>query len=168
MIRFFIHLSSGIHYFCFQTSRYDTELLLLLEAYCFKSCLVQAGKPNDSVSVRCNLHDVACALLCPTLCDPMVRGPPASPFCGAFQATVQEWVATPYSGGVCLTQGLNPRLSHLLHWQAASLPLCHLGSPKLTLYVSLSLFFFFDMSLNTEKQSLPKFTDAKYLKCNNI
>ena len=28
-----------------------------------------------------------------------------------------------------LTQGLYPRLLHLLHWQADSLPLCHLGSP---------------------------------------
>ena len=28
------------------------------------------------------------------------------------------------------TQGSNPCLSHLLHWQADSLPLSHLGSPK--------------------------------------
>ena len=29
--------------------------------------------------------------------------------------------------GVFLTQGLNPRLLHLLHWQAGSLPLAPLG-----------------------------------------
>ena len=28
------------------------------------------------------------------------------------------------------TQGSNPRLLHLLHWQVDSLPLCHLGSPR--------------------------------------
>ena len=44
MIRFCIHLSSGIHYFCFQTSCYDTELLLLLEAYCFKSWIDTGSK----------------------------------------------------------------------------------------------------------------------------
>ena len=31
--------------------------------------------------------------------------------------------------GVCLTQGSNFHLLHLLHWQADSLPLCHLGIP---------------------------------------
>ena len=31
--------------------------------------------------------------------------------------------------GIFLTQGLNPGLLCLLHWQASSLPLCHLGSP---------------------------------------
>ena len=31
--------------------------------------------------------------------------------------------------GIFLTQGLN---LHLLHWQVASLPLCHLGSPLLS------------------------------------
>ena len=28
------------------------------------------------------------------------------------------------------TQGSNPCLLHLLHWQADSLPLCHLGNPQ--------------------------------------
>ena len=31
--------------------------------------------------------------------------------------------------GIILTQELNPRLLCLLHWQAVSLPLPHLGSP---------------------------------------
>ena len=33
--------------------------------------------------------------------------------------------------GIFPTWGLNPRLFHLLHWQADSLPLGHLGSPDL-------------------------------------
>ena len=31
--------------------------------------------------------------------------------------------------GIFLTQGSNPHLPHLLHWQMNSLPLWHLGSP---------------------------------------
>ena len=31
--------------------------------------------------------------------------------------------------GIFLTQRVNPHLLHLLHWQANSLPLSHLGSP---------------------------------------
>ena len=31
--------------------------------------------------------------------------------------------------GIFQTQGLNLHLSHLLHWQEDSSPLCHLGSP---------------------------------------
>ena len=38
--------------------------------------------------------------------------------------------------GILPTQGSNPRLLHLLHWQADSLPLCHLGSPDTTRDVS--------------------------------
>ena len=34
--------------------------------------------------------------------------------------------------GICLTQGLNLHLLHLLDWQADSLPLSHLGSPLTT------------------------------------
>ena len=32
--------------------------------------------------------------------------------------------------GIFLTQGLNPRLLHLLHWQVDSLPLVPPGQPK--------------------------------------
>ena len=32
--------------------------------------------------------------------------------------------------GIFWTQGLNPPLLCLLHWQEDSLPLCYLGSPK--------------------------------------
>ena len=38
---------------------------------------------------------------------------------------------------IFLTQGSNPRLSHLLHWQAGSLPLAPPGKPPRALYQSL-------------------------------
>ena len=34
------------------------------------------------------------------------------------------------SWGIFLTQGLNPHHPSLLHWQADSLPLSHLGIPE--------------------------------------
>ena len=42
----------------------------------------------------------------------------------------EYWSGLPFPAlGIFLTQGLNP---HLLHWQADSLPVGHLGSPHLT------------------------------------
>ena len=40
--------------------------------------------------------------------------------------------------GIFLTQGSNPCLWHLLHWQANSLPLSHLGSPVVCICQSQS------------------------------
>ena len=37
--------------------------------------------------------------------------------------------------GIFLTQGLNPYLLHLLHWQVDSLSLSHLGIPKFNVAV---------------------------------
>ena len=48
---------------------------------------------------------------------------------GIFQARILEWAAVSYSRGIFPTQGLNLRLLHLLHWQADSLPMSHLGKP---------------------------------------
>ena len=65
----------------------------------------------------CNLVD----------CSPQV----SSSVHGILQATILEWVALPSPRMIFLTQGSNPGLLHLLHWQAGS-PLapypCHSGS----------------------------------------
>ena len=53
-----------------------------------------------------------------TLCNPMDCGRLASSVHGIFQARILEWVAIS-----CSTHHLP-----FLHWQADSLPLCHLGS----------------------------------------
>ena len=50
---------------------------------------------------------------------------------GILQARILEWVATPYSRG-CSLRGSNLRL---LHCREISLPLSHLGSPKLMVVV---------------------------------
>ena len=64
---------------------------------------------------------------CLTLCDPMDHSPPGSSVHGIFQARILEWVAMPSSTGS--SQESNLCLLCLLHWQADSLPLHHLGSP---------------------------------------
>ena len=57
---------------------------------------------------------------CLTLCDPEYCSPPGSSGLGIFRTRILEWVAISSS---FLTQGSNPPLFHLLHWQASSLPL---------------------------------------------
>ena len=60
---------------------------------------------------------------CQTLCDPMDCSLPGSSVHGIFLERTLEWVPFPSSRDF-LTQGSNPHLSHLLHWQAGgSLPL---------------------------------------------
>ena len=66
---------------------------------------------------------------CPTLCNPIDGSPPGSPVPGSLQARTLEWIAISFSRGIFSTQGSKPHLSHLLHWQADSLPLSHQGSP---------------------------------------
>ena len=43
--------------------------------------------------------------------------------------------------GLFQTQGLNPCLQCLLHWQVDYLPLSHLGNPKLIITIVLSFLF---------------------------
>ena len=65
------------------------------------------------------------------LCDPMAHSLPGSSVHGFLQARILEWVAIPFSRGEGLipTQGSNPSLLCLLHWQRNSLLLSHQGSP---------------------------------------
>ena len=55
---------------------------------------------------------------CPTLCNPMNCSLPGSSVHGILQARILEWVAL--LQGIFPTQGLSPRLLHLLHWQVGS------------------------------------------------
>ena len=61
------------------------------------------------------------------LCSPL-----GSSVLGIFQARILEWVAIP-SPGDLPSPGIKQRLFCLLHWQADSLSLSHLGSPELFL-----------------------------------
>ena len=72
------------------------------------------------------MHVCSVSQLCPTLCDPMDCNLPSAFVHGIFQARMLEWGCHFLLQGIFPTQGLNP---HLLHCQADSLPLSHLGSP---------------------------------------
>ena len=65
------------------------------------------------------------AQLCLTLCDPVDCILPGSSVHGILQARTLQRAAISSSRGIFLTWRLNPRI---LHWQAGSLPLSHLGS----------------------------------------
>ena len=54
--------------------------------------------PVFLLSITC-LMKVLVTQSCPTLCDPMVCGPPGSSVHGSLQAEVLEWVAIPCSRG---------------------------------------------------------------------
>ena len=70
-----------------------------------------------------------CSKSCPIFCEPMDCSLPVSSVHGIFQARILEWVSISFSrGSIFPTQGSNPPLLVLLHWQADSLPLAHLGS----------------------------------------
>ena len=69
---------------------------------------------------------------CPTPCNPWTTGSlPGSSACGILQARILEWVAIPFSRGSSRPRD-RTRVSCLLHWQAGSSPLGHLGSPDIT------------------------------------
>ena len=73
-----------------------------------------------------------CALSCSAMSDSF-----ATPWTVACQAPLSKAFPGKYPGagchallqGIFLTQGVNPHLLRLLHWQVDSLPLSDLGSP---------------------------------------
>ena len=67
------------------------------------------------------------SLSCVQLCDPMDSSLPDSSVHGILQAKILEWVASFLFQEILLTQGSNPHLLCLLHWQGDSSPLSYLG-----------------------------------------
>ena len=64
---------------------------------------------------------------CLTLCNTMDCSLPGSCVQGILQARILEWVVTPFSSGILLTQGLNPGL---LHYRQILYCLSHQGHIK--------------------------------------
>ena len=77
------------------------------------------GALRVCVCVCAHVH----AQSCPTLCNSTDYSLPGSSVLGIFQERILEWVA------ISSSRVSNLHLWHLLHWQAASLPLSHLESP---------------------------------------
>ena len=78
------------------------------------------------------IHICCCFLVksCLTLCDPMNCNPPVSSVHGDSPGKNIGVGHHALLQGLFLTQGLNPHLLHLLHWQAGSLPLVPLGKQR--------------------------------------
>ena len=71
---------------------------------------------------------------------------------GFFQARILEWVANFLLQGIFPTQESNPHVLHLLHWQAASLPLRPPG--KFILHIQFS-----SVQFSSVAQSCPTLCD---------
>ena len=99
----------------------------------FLNCLHVCKQPLRLIILNIPLQYIICfppgplqmlhVQSCPTLCHPMECSPPGSSVHGIFQARKGCHFLLQ---GIFPTQGLNPSILHLLHWQMDSLPLCHL------------------------------------------
>ena len=67
--------------------------------------------------------------LCPTLCNPMACSPPGSSVHGDSPGKNTGVGCHALPQGIFRTQGSNPGLLHLLHWQVGSLPPALPGKP---------------------------------------
>ena len=66
-----------------------------------------------------------------------------------FSGKILKWVVMSFSKGIFLTQGLNPHLFCLLHWQAGSLPLAPSGKP-LYIYKTQALSSIYNWELRNK------------------
>ena len=93
---------------------------------------------------------------CPILCDPMNYSPPGSSAHGIPKARMLEWVAI--SSSRESSQGSNPSLLCLLHWQVSSLPLVPPRKPRNTYpetYINIQ-----PKKYTFYHNIFPKYTDA--------
>ena len=113
----------------------STMSLIVIDNGCLRVCLPQQtqvfeGSCLPSLSLDCQCVRAKSLQSCLTLCNPVNCSPSGSSVHGILQARILEWVVIPSSRGIFLTQGSNPCLFHLLHWQAGSLPLAPRGKPE--------------------------------------
>ena len=67
--------------------------------------------------------------------------PPGTSVHGISQARTLEW-GNIFLQGIFPTQGSNPRLLHLLHWQADSRPLVPSGKPQVLRFYTPTIYLF--------------------------
>ena len=112
-------------------NRLNVKSLVLLQCCCVRHCCSETPKGRSNVALMCVHADTSIMpdsawpyrlqttrLLCPW--DSL--GKNTGMDCHALLQ------------GIFPTQGLNPHLLCLLHWQVDSLPLSHLGSPLIHIY----------------------------------
>ena len=106
-----------VHFIVFEIKKQDTWVI---------SKLLFVAWTVSSHYTRSELCMCACSAFI-TIWDPVDCSLPGSSIHGIFQARILEWIAHFLLRGTFSTQGSN---LCLLHWQADSLPMSHLGSPR--------------------------------------
>ena len=99
---------------------------------------LKEAQQHVCVCVRAHTCAHACMLSSVWLCNPVDCSLPGSFVHAVFQARILEWVSISYSIGSSWRS--NPPLLHLLCWQSDSLPLCHLGSIFIYIYVCMYIY----------------------------
>ena len=100
---------------------------------------------------------------CPTLCNPMDCSPPGSSVHGDSPGKSPGVGCHGLLQGIFLTQGSNPHLLYLPHWQAGSLQLVPPGKPKLPYDPAIPLLGIHPEETITEKDTrAPVFTAALF------
>ena len=82
----------------------------------------------DRILLISQRHTFSCVCVCSRACTQTCSVPPGSSVHGDSPGKNTEVGCHFLLQGIFLTQGLNPRLLLLLHWQADSLPLSQLGN----------------------------------------
>ena len=110
-------------------------ILIYLQCYASYCC-----QQNESVI---HIHMQACLLSHVQLFETpwTICSLPVSSAHGIFQARILAWGCHFLLWGNIPTQGLNPYLVHVLHWQVDSLPLHLLGSPLIHIPTLFKILF---------------------------
>ena len=108
-------------------------LALLIFEHCYKSSIAESFLTQKRTKYILWVYYkgwcVCSVMSCPTPGNPMDCSPPDSSVHGIFQARILERVDIFFLQGIFLTQGSNPRLLCLPHWQGDCLPLTPPGKP---------------------------------------
>ena len=133
--------------FCYSSSRklYQMQLVKSGTASCFWRFIKQFTRvksekswPKNSVCVWVCVSLCVCVSVCVHVCAQSCQTLWFLWICNPqdtwnFPSKTTAMDCHSLFQGIFLTQELNSSLLHLLHWQAGSLPLCHLGSLTLVL-----------------------------------
>ena len=109
---------------------HDTAYLQNLKKR-YKCTYLQSGPADIKIKLMIACRRAKSLQLHSTLCDPVDCILPGSFVHEILQIRILEWVAMPSSKKIFPTQGSNPHLLCLLHWQVSSLPTAPPGKPLL-------------------------------------
>ena len=114
LMNFFIRKAMRIFITKISSSSANIDIFWLWHCSCCSSNFIKTIQ--TTLGIRSSDQIYAC-WLCPTLCDPKACS--LSGFCvhGIFQARILEWTSHSILWQIFLTQGLDPHLLSLLHWQ---------------------------------------------------